>query len=299
MRSPSEAPRAYIKLEALRWACEQCELNKAEIAILRELARRSDEFGCIQISNKVLGGKIGYSRSTTSQTISSLEKKGLLRRIGRRNPHTGSRCANIYHLVGWNGRTRLPHTGPPKHGKSVKEDMFTALEETFRNAHKSDTPHPDARQENINIESQITTTCLENEVLTACLRALARWADKDNTRHLSYQSHQLENWLLEGINLNKDIIPVLRSFSSRAQEVPQLRSWKYFEEAVRARHQSRIQHPQEMPRTQARQEEATISTAATVAEPNVRNAERQDAISRVLSNVVKARDSARSRGDLE
>ena len=136
-------------------------------------------------------------------------------------------------------------------------------------------------------------------MLTACLRALARWADEDNTRRLSFQSHQLESWFLEGIDLNKDIIPVLRSFSSRTQGVPQLRSWKYFEEAVKAQHQSRVQTAQKMSSAPPEEQKTYISTTASTARQGNHYSEREYAVSRILSNVGKANKFSKRGEDLE
>lgn len=77
------------------------------------------------------------------------------------------------------------------------------------------------------------TTKLDG-LLDICLTALGNWATERNTAALRADAATLEQLLISGANLDRDIVPVLRKAAQR-KNVPILRSWRYFEELIEQR----------------------------------------------------------------
>lgn len=224
--SSEEDSKVYVNLPALRWAQSRRHVKKYRRALLLELARQADKYGASFSSTKTLATEIGVSDRTIRRCLDDLEELGIVRRIGRVGLH-GGQISNVFIVIGWPDRTRIPRTGHPKLGPAVQESGTDLLNQLAR--HWTDCQYPPDRMsgQNKNKEENTTTVAENGALLATCFAALGRWATEQNRSLLTADIATLEKCIADGTDLQVQIVPTLRAISQR-EKIPVLRSWTYF-----------------------------------------------------------------------
>lgn len=220
---------SWINLAALRWAEGRTDVPGLTRHLLLFLARRSDDYGCCWHKQASLAEGVGCSERAIRKHLGVLIAAGLLRKIGR--CRGGAQISNVYHLVGWSARTRIPAGGHPKLGRYIREEPLADLLHSL-NRHQMPADAAPFADHNKDIE-KITATEAENQAaLERCLRTLGPWATKDNRRYLTRTREALFDLLAKGHDLNRHVIPAIRAMVRDDRQVPSLKSWAYFGNAV-------------------------------------------------------------------
>lgn len=217
----------YINLEPFRWADAINGLALGPKSLLLLLARRSDQYGCSFYRQEILGNELGCSRRSVRDHVRALEKHGLVRTIGRLEHFR--QTSNVYHLVGWTGRTELPASGHPSLGKYIKEPPHRDFLAALRRQNLLHHPANPADHNNIN---EITSTSAEEETLEACLEALGEWLSPQERELLREDCLALFSLLEQGSSLTAHILPVLREKAQTKRSNGVIQKWRYFAHAI-------------------------------------------------------------------
>lgn len=230
------AKAPYVNLAAFKWALSRTECKANRRSVLIELARNSDEFGCSYWSAKRLARELGISDRTVRNCLRDLEEQALIRRIGRAGKHR-AQISNVV-VVGWPERKRLPRSGHPSLGRTVREKKLDELNAWAmkRNVFPGAPETVAGQNKYYSITDTATSTEVDaaNSILDLCLEALGAWATESNRRLLSADAACLEDFFDKGADLNRHVLPVLRQCGER-KKVPNLRSWAYFNDMIVAR----------------------------------------------------------------
>jgi|GEM_PF-1485159 len=225
---------APMNFEASRWAHTVPVLRPIHKAVLLVLARHADRHGCSWCSQKTLAAESGCCDRSVRSVLKGFEERGLIRRIGRMGAH-GGQLTDVVVLAEWPGRCLIPETGHPLLGRYVKETEQTRFQWTQARAQmRAEIPPDAAGAPDQNKSILISTITTQNDkLLEQCFEALGPWATVENMQFLIDDFAMLLNWLKQGLHLQRDILPVLAKKSKSEGEIPLIRTWKYFEKAVR------------------------------------------------------------------
>lgn len=174
-------------------------------ALLLLLARRSDEFGCSFYKQKILANELGCSSRSVREHVRVLENYGLVRVIGRLQ--NLRQTSNVYHLVCWTGRSKLPANGHVRLGKYIKEpsykDFFAALQ-------RQNSLHQQENSADHKYSNELKGPTAEEETCETCLEALGDWVNPQERDLLREDCLALLQLIDRGYSLEAHILPVLR-----------------------------------------------------------------------------------------
>lgn len=229
-RDTVQDPKSWINLAALRGAEGKIEFRGPTRALLLFLACRSDDYGCCWHRQALLAEGAGCSERTIRKHLRVLVAVGLLRKIGR--SRGGAQVSNVYHLIGWPERIRIPAGGHPRLGRYIREEPLANL---LHALNRQQNPHAAAPVADQNkVMEKITAAEAEKQaILDRCLLALGSWATADNRRYLMRSRDALFNLLANGHDLDRHVIPSIRAMVNGDRPVPSLKSWAYFGNAVK------------------------------------------------------------------
>ncbi|PRX27673.1 Helix-turn-helix domain-containing protein [Meinhardsimonia xiamenensis] len=230
----------FVRLEALHWAQGLPELRGAAFWLLRVIAERADPYGCCWLSRKRLARAAGISLRSVSDGLNALERRGLIRRIGRVG-RDGGRISSVLQLVAWPGRKTIPPTGHPILGPTVREPPANrrpppgqglprggqgVLEGGARAALQKKEREKGNWKRRLHAEKR-------RQIIESALLALGPWATAENWSRLEDDTRRLIGWVERGISLERVILPVLEEMAQGP--VPCLANWGHFEAAILAR----------------------------------------------------------------
>jgi hypothetical protein len=222
--------RAFVRLEALLWARSLSSLRGTTLWLLRVIAEHVDPYGCCWLKRETLAQEAGISLRSVANGLNALERRGLIRRIGRVG-RDGARIPSVVHLVAWPGRMKIPPAGHPRLGPSVKEPP----------AHRAGLapgqalPRGRARAARQKKEREERRLYAEKrrKIIESALLALGPWATAENWRRLEDDTRRLIGWVERRISLERVILPVLEEMAQGP--APRITGWDHFEAAIRAR----------------------------------------------------------------
>lgn len=238
------SPEPSFNLSVMAWARTIPQPKGLARALLFELARCADEFGCSWYRQASIAQNIGCTSRTVRTHLGTLQALGLVRRIGRVGSH-GGRISSVVHLIGWPDRKLIPRSGHPRLDYKVQEDKYAALERSriLAMAGKKD-PEGAETPADQNNTNEINTT-IEASMMR-CLEALGPWATASNRAKLLRNSRTFEELLEAGFDLEAEFLPLLRSKAGSKAAIPTLVSWKYFQDALQAQ-RTDLAKPQNRP----------------------------------------------------
>lgn len=209
---------------ATNWAFQQRHLAPAVWRVLVMLAdRHNPDHGCFP-SQEQLAVDCGMSRRSVNRHLETLEAVGLIRRMQVRDPATGRQRATRYILSfedddGQEPCARLAH-GPC--AKSGQSRVPTVAQEPVK---EPVTTTPSVRPPSPGVEA-------------ACLDACGPGLCTEGRRAIVATNTMIGDWIAEGLDLDADVLPVLRVRTAKARTTP-IRSWDYFTAAIRAARRQR------------------------------------------------------------
>ena len=223
---------SYINAAPLRWAEAQKQVRPALARTLfLFLAQKSDKYGCSWYAQRTLSEETQLSERGIRKYLTALVEAGLIRIIHR--SRGGLRSTNVYHLIGWPGRERLPSSGHPVAGRHVVEDA-ASLRRLLATRHVVPLDADSGAAQNKDTEETIITDAEKQAVLDRCLQCLGPWATQKNRRALSRQDDSLFAMLRAGYDLHRHVLPAIHQVVRAGRRVPRLNSWAYFADAVAA-----------------------------------------------------------------
>jgi hypothetical protein len=213
---------------ATNWAFQQRGLKPAERVVLLYLAdRHNPDHGCFP-SQGQLAADCEMSRSGLNVHLDALEEMGLIRRERRVDPATRKQRSTRYILGFEFGATHEPC---PESGHGTRPEPCPEIGES--------------RVQNLD-----TNPVREPVTTTAHARAVGDEADRllevagpglcaTSRLALAASTGIIAEWIEEGLDLELDVVPVIRARTARARASP-IRSWEYFTEAIRRAHARRL-----------------------------------------------------------
>jgi hypothetical protein len=217
---------------ATNWAIQQRGLRPATKLVLWHLCdRHNPDHGCFP-SQEMLAVDAEISRSGLNNHLDELERAGLIRRERRIDPTTRKRMSTCYVL---------------------------AFEDDFRSEPCPDSGHgsgrkpcpknPESHVQNLDtnpVREPVTTTrpaaVPMDDVQARCLAACGPGLCETSRRAIVGTSAVADGWLDHGLDLEADILPVIRERTARERRTP-IRSWDYFTEAIREARRRRLARP--------------------------------------------------------
>ncbi|MFN3280424.1 MAG: hypothetical protein ACK40I_01965 [Tabrizicola sp.] len=157
----------------------------------------------------------------------------MIGRTGRISAH-GGRTTDAILLQAWPERRPLPDGGHPRWGRRVAETIDSHLARLGAEALRQPLPHPpetESGQEQMKVN--ITTLRKEEDGdLCVALAALGPWATPENRAWLTDDRAILAEWRKRGLDIARDLVPVLERRAASGRIPPVLRTWRYFEKAL-------------------------------------------------------------------
>ena len=232
-------PKQPFNLDAMRWAASVSGIGSSARSVLLVLAQYSDIHGVMWHSAASIAEHAQCSTRSVHTHTKKLEELGMIRIVGRLTKGRGQ-VSNAYVLKGWPTRTWMPVSGHPKLGPSVTEDKYDRL---FRSWNEKNLPRgvESSADEKLTLNHFSDSTSYEECmmqvvcIMDQCFDALGTWATPENHRHLSTHLDSFLDLLGAGFSLQFIILPVLREKAASEQEIPILKSWAYFREAMQRR----------------------------------------------------------------
>lgn len=214
--------------KATNWAFDQRGLKPATRVVLLYLAdRHNPDHGCFP-SQDQLAADCEMSRRSVNDQLDQLEEMGLIRRERRIHPDTRKQMSTRY-ILGF-------------------EPEFT--QEPCANSAHGNTPEPCANFDKSRVqilhtnpvkEPVITTTDFDPEsddLGLRCLEACGPGLTEVSRGVIRDTDEVIDGWLADGIDLDLDVLPVLRR-RTEAANGRTIRTWDYFTDAIRREHARR------------------------------------------------------------
>ncbi|WP_323043034.1 helix-turn-helix domain-containing protein [Gemmobacter sp.] len=213
--------------KATNWAFQQRGLKPATWRVLVMLAdRHNPDNGCFP-SQQQLAVDAEMSVSSLNDHLAKLEEIGLIRRVRRINPDTRKQMSTRY-IFGF--EPDFPQDPTPKIGDGKgPEPSPKNGESRLRNSETNL-----VREPVITTQRSRAASDAEAECLAACGPGLSESARKQ----IVSTGHVIEGWLEAGLNIQTDVIPVLRERTATERRSP-IRTWDYFTDAIRHAHAQR------------------------------------------------------------
>lgn len=219
---------------AVAWAWSAPVRSASDRLVLVALAQHVDRFGCTVVGQRRLARLSGLCERTVRATLRRLTDAGMIGRIRRITRH-GGRTTDAVLLQRWPERVPLPDGGHPRWGPRIAETLDSLLARREAQSSRQDLPPPPegrAGLEQIQVNST-TSFCNEgDDALRAALAALGPWATPANRAFLTADLQVLEDWRRRGLDILRDLAPILARRAATGREAPVLRSWRYFEAAI-------------------------------------------------------------------
>lgn len=231
-RSSPSVPR-YPRPLAVSWAWSLADQRPSDRLVLAALAQHVDRFGCTIVGQRRLAELTGLSVRTVRSVLRRLTDRGVISRTRRISVH-GGRTTDAILLQAWPERLPLPDDGHPRWGRRVAETIDSHLARLGAEVLRQPLPHPpetDAGQEHTRVN--ITTLRKEEDGdLSAALEALGPWATSENRAFLTADRAVLSEWRERGLDIGRDLVPILERRAATGRNPPVLRTWRYFEKAL-------------------------------------------------------------------
>lgn len=223
----------YPRPLAVSWAWSLADQRPSDRLVLAALAQHADQFGCTIVGQRRLAGLTGLSVRTVRSVLRRLTDWGVIGRTKRISSH-GGRTTDAILLQAWPERLPLPDGGHPRWGRRVAETIDSHLARLGAQAWRQPLPHPpetDAGQEHPKVNST-TLRKEDDDDLAAALEALGPWATPENRAWLTADRAVLAEWRKRGLDIARDLVPVLERRAANGRNLPVLRTWRYFEKAL-------------------------------------------------------------------
>lgn len=213
---------------ATNWAFQQRGLKPAERVVLLYLAdRHNPDHGCFP-SQAQLAADCEMSRRSLNDHLDTLVRMGLIQRERRVDPATNKQMSTRY-ILGFEFDHPPEPCAESAHGNGPE-------------------PCADSRRSRVQIlhtnpvREPVTTTPsmrpLSSKAEAACLDACGPGLCAEGRRAIGATSALIADWIAEGLDLEADILPAIRTRTAKARATP-IRSWDYFTEAIRSAHRRR------------------------------------------------------------
>ncbi|MDR0809724.1 MAG: helix-turn-helix domain-containing protein [Gemmobacter sp.] len=197
--------------------------------------KAADDGSGIWTSKANIARDLELSRRAVQIAINELIRDGLLSEAGQRDCKHGY---TVEYAILPEAVDKLPST----------REQGSPRESHSRVTRESGSPHP-ANQIHPNHPYNHTTTQegrtgpVENsDPQTRCLAAGGPGLCPASRAAITGTAEIIDGWLREGIDLEADILPVIRARTTHIRISP-IRTWAYFTDAERAAHQARIRAP--------------------------------------------------------
>lgn len=214
--------------KATNWAFQQRGLKPATWRVLAMLAdRHNPDYGCFP-SQQQLAVDAEMSVSSLNDHLAKLDEIGLIRRVRRINPDTRKQMSTRY-ILGF--EPDFPQEPTPKFGDGKgPEPSPKNGDSRLRNS-----------ETNLVREPVITTTAhtCAREAESACLEACGPGLSESAREQIVLTGHVIEGWIEAGLNIQTDVIPVLRQRTATVRSSP-IRTWDYFTDAIRHANAQRV-----------------------------------------------------------
>lgn len=206
---------------ATNWAFQQRGLRPAARVVLLYLAdRHNPDHGCFP-SQVQLAADCEISRSGLNNVLDELERMGLMRRERRVNVDTHKQMSTRY-ILGFEDeftQEPCPKSGHGNHAEPSPEIAESRVQNLDTNP----------------VREPVTTTAHARvgEAVGLCLDACGAALTEASRRHLAERGAEIDDWLAEGLDLERDVLPALRARCARPV-TGTVRTWGYFGEVVRS-----------------------------------------------------------------
>lgn len=236
VREEAEAAHVPFNGRAVHWAIGAPVPNRMAGAVLVALATRCDRYGCTIVGQRSLAEALRASDRTVRKHLKLLETFGLIRRAARATRH-GGRTSDLTQLVAWPGRQLLPDAGHPRFGTRLRETLLSRVAHVQAQAalarRNAVPPPPEAgsRKEPFNEDPPIYSP-QDDAALQLALNALGACATVENRAYLTADRAALQHWRELGLDVERDLVPILNEFASRGPSDKLLRTWRYFNYGV-------------------------------------------------------------------
>lgn len=221
--------------EATNWAMKQVGLKPSTWRVLMLLAdRHNPDYGCFP-SQIRLAADSELSRASINVHLNSLVNSGLIRRVRQYDPQSHRQKATRY-ILGFEDEQAQQPSPEPGHGDREKPCPDHA--ETGQTSGK---PCPDSGQSRVQIldTNLVRLPCKTHldvpslDPLDFCDLVAPHCGPGLPSDQLSAITgfHFVSEWLDAGVDLEKDILPVIARKTTKARRLP-IWSWDYFTKAI-------------------------------------------------------------------
>lgn len=218
---------------AVAWAWSAPVQSASDRLVLVALAQHVDRFGCTVVGQRRLAHLSGLSDRTVRAALRRLTDAGIIRRIRRITRH-GGRTTDAAILQCWPERLLLPDGGHPRWGRRIRETLDSLLAHGAPQGNRRDLPPPPERPAGQE-QMKMNMTTHGNEAdhdLCVALDALGPWATPENRAWLTADRLVLAEWRRRGLDIARELAPILARRATERRDVPVLRTWRYFERAI-------------------------------------------------------------------
>lgn len=226
-------------------------------AVLLYMAdKAADDGSGIWTSKANIARDLELSRRTVQLVVRELIEAGLLVEIGQRNCKHGY---TVEYAIRDEAIEALPSTreravetpqaeltSPVDNPRQTREPD-SPRERPARVTRESHSPLP-ANQIHPNHPKNLTTTCAResspvdnSDPQARCLAVAGPGLCPASRDAITATAEVIDGWLKDGIDLEADILPVIRARTPSVRMSP-IRTWGYFGDAVREAHKARLAH---------------------------------------------------------
>lgn len=227
--APPERLRPPVAAVAWSWGVPVT--RPSERLVLAGLALHADRHGTTIVGQRRLARLCALSERTVRSALRALAERGAIGRIARTTP-AGGRTTDAVVLLGWPEREAIPAGGHPRWGRRVAETLESRLARAAAELRQPLPPPPAAAAGREQDSLNPSLLRIEDGELAAALDALGPWATAENRALLGADRAVLAEWKGGGLDIGRDLLPLLARRGGSGRPAPQLRSWRYFEQAV-------------------------------------------------------------------
>ncbi|MBD9529490.1 hypothetical protein [Paracoccus sp. PAR01] len=213
----------YCNFKARDWVAELRELKAGPKALLNFIACHSCKYGFSWYSHGQIAAELNCDPKTVRNHLEILELRGFVRVI--KYSIAGKRSSNIYHLIGWTDRKELPSGGLVVRGRLIKEPRNTLSTAMLM---RKNFPLDRGEFPEQKYIKELNNSFADKEALQRCFEALGKLATSQNRKYLKADAASLMQMLNEGVDLDRQLIPMLQAVAGSAKSTPEIRTWRYF-----------------------------------------------------------------------
>ncbi|SIR09238.1 Helix-turn-helix domain-containing protein [Paracoccus thiocyanatus] len=208
--------------------------------------KAADDGTGIWTSKANIARDLELSRRAVQIAIQELIRDGLVKEAGQRDCKHGF---TIEYAIESQAVDNLPSTREqPVDNSSRTREQGSPRESSARVTRERGSPHP-VNQIHPNHPYRDTTTQLtddppvdNSDPQARCLAVAGPGLCPASRTAIIETAEVIEGWLREGMDIDADILPVIRARTPTIRISP-IRTWAYFTDAVRAAHRQRLRQP--------------------------------------------------------